>query len=158
MSFSSFRSRLMRRRRTRPSVTVWLVDLLPRFFDRTLERLGLRQLKWLIWLLLLLSVPLIITPLEVWQQAIVAVSLIAVGQLVVRVEYQQSDKQTSEYLHLFLVWLSVVTTLRYLYYRTAFTLNFNSWLNGIFCVLLFGAELYAIITLILAYFQTLKLK
>jgi cellulose synthase (UDP-forming) len=148
----------MRRRRTRPSVTVWLVDLLPRFFDRTLERLGLRQLKWLIWLLLLLSVPLIITPLEVWQQAIVAVSLIAVGQLVVRVEYQQSDKQTSEYLHLFLVWLSVVTTLRYLYYRTAYTLNFDSWLNGIFCVLLYGSELYAIITLLLAFFQTLKIQ
>jgi cellulose synthase (UDP-forming) len=69
---------------------------------------------------------LIITPLKVWQQGVVAVLLMVVGQIVVRVEYQQSDQKTSEYLHLFLVWLSIVTTLRYLYYRTSYTLNFNS--------------------------------
>lgn len=148
----------MGRRRQRPSVITWLVELLPQFFDRILGRLGFSHLKWIVVLLFLLSVPLITTPLKVWQQGVVAVLLIVVGQLVVRIESQQSDEKTSEYLHLFLVWLSIVTTLRYLYYRTAFTLNFNSWLNGIFCILLFGSELYAIITLILAYFQTLKLK
>jgi cellulose synthase (UDP-forming) len=107
------------RRRQRPSITVWLVELLPRFFDRALERVGLPQLKWIVLLLLLFSVPLITTPLKVWQQGVVAVLLMVVGQIVVRVEYHQSNQKTSEYLHLFLVWLSIVTTLRYLYYRQA---------------------------------------
>jgi cellulose synthase (UDP-forming) len=158
MSFSSFRSRLMRRRRQRPSVTTWFIERLPRFFDLALAGVGLRQLKWIILLLLLLSVPLIITPLEIWQQGVVAVLLIALGQKVVQVESRRADPKTSEYLHLFLVWLSLVTTLRYLHYRTSYTLNFNNWVNGLFCLLLYGAELYAILTLILAYFQTLKIK
>lgn len=157
MSFSEFRSRL-KLPRQRPSLKTWLVESVPRFFDRALARLGMQPLKWLIALLVLLSIPLIITPLRVWQQGVVAVMLIVIGWFVVRIERQQSDKQTSEYLHLFLVWLSLVTTMRYLYYRTVFTLNFNNWLNGFFCVLLYGAELYAILTLVLAYFQTLKIR
>ena len=148
----------MRRRQPRALLTVWLVERLPRFFDRELARLGWNQLKLIALLLLLLSVPLIVTPLKVWQQGLVALFLIVVGQSIVQIESEQSDKKTSEYLHLFLVWLSIVTTLRYLYYRTSYTLNFNNWLNGLFCVLLFGAELYAVLTLILAYFQTLRIK
>ncbi len=139
-------------------IAQWLVDLLPNFFDRALHKLSRLQLRWLILLLLLLSVPLIITPLEIQQQGVVAVLLVVIGFLVVRVESKQTKQETSEYLHLFLTWLSIVTTLRYLYYRTSYTLNFNSFLNGLCCVLLYGAELYAIITLLLAYFQTLKIK
>lgn len=157
MSLSSPKSRLSRQR-SRPILTTWLVDRLPVFFERMLPGIGIRPLKALVLLLLVLSVPLIVTPLKVWQQGIVAVLLIAIGQLVVNAEYQQSDKQTSEYLHLFLIWLSLVTTLRYLYYRSVYTLNFDNWINGIACILLFGAELYAILTLILAYFQTLKIQ
>lgn len=136
----------------------WLVDLLPGFFDRSLQKVGSSQLGWLIFLLMFLSVPLIITPLEIWQQGVVAALLVAIGWLVVEVEKKQNSKQTSEYLHLFLTWLSVVTTLRYLYYRTSYTLNFNNFVNGVTCLLLYGAELYAIITLLLAYFQTLKIQ
>lgn len=158
MSLSSFRSRLMQRRPQRPSLTTWLVELLPHFFDRTLGGAGFNLLKFILLLLVLLSIPLITTPLKVWQQGVVALVLLVIGQIIVRVEYRQSDHETSEYLHLFLVWLSLVTTLRYLYYRTSYTLNFNTWINGFFCILLYAAELYAIITLILAYFQTLKLK
>lgn len=158
MSLSSFRSRLRQRRPRRASVTSWLVDLLPQFFDRTLGGVGFNLLKLIILLLFVFSIPLITTPLKIWQQGIVALILLIIGQVVVRIEYRQSDKTTSEYLHLFLVWLSLVTTLRYLYYRTSYTLNFNTWVNGFFCVLLYAAELYAIATLILAYFQTLKLK
>ncbi len=146
------------RRRQRPLVTTWLVDRVPKFFDRKLARLGIQPLKLLCLLLMVLSVPLIVTPLKIWQQGVVAVLLIAIGQTVVNAEYQQSDKKTSEYLHLFLVWLSLVTTLRYLYYRTSYTLNFDNWINGTFCVLLFAAELYAVMTLVLAFFQTLKIQ
>jgi cellulose synthase (UDP-forming) len=136
----------------------WLIDRLPSRFDQLFDRITRRQLRWLALFLLLLTVPLIITPLKIWQQGVVAVVLIAIGWLVVRVEKQQTEQQSSEYLHLFLIWLSILTTLRYLYYRTAYTLNFDGWVNGFFCVLLYGAELYAVIGLLLAFFQTLALK
>ena len=136
----------------------WLVQRLPHFFERKLAHFSRRQLLWLIILLALLSVPFIVTPLEVWQQGLVAVLMIAIGWLVLRVENHQNNAQTSEYIHLFMVWLSILTTFRYFYYRTAYTLNFDGWINSFFCVLLYGAELYAVIGLLLAYFQTLKLK
>lgn len=120
--------------------------------------MGQRQLRWLMFVLLFLSLPLIVTPLRVWQQGVVAVLLVLTGWLVVRIEQHQTNEVKSEYLHLFLVWLSVVTTLRYFYYRTSYTLNFDSWLNGTFSALLYVAELYAVLTLVLAYFQTLKIK
>ncbi len=158
MFFSSLKSRLMRRRRPCSYLTTWLVNFLPNFFDRLLGRAGFNQLKLIALLLLALSIPLIITPIKVWQQGLVAVFLIFLGQVIVRIEVRESNEQTSEYLHLFLVWLSMVTTMRYLYYRTTYTLNFNTWINGLFCILLYVAELYAIITLVLAYFQTIKIQ
>ncbi|HEY9806946.1 MAG TPA: glycosyltransferase, partial [Candidatus Obscuribacterales bacterium] len=146
------------RRSPLDQLTDWLVNRVPSWFDRALQSLNRRQLWILALLLLFLSLPLVTTPLKVWQQGAIAVLLLVMGWLIVRVEQRRNDAQTSEYLHLFLVWLSTVTTARYLYYRTAYTLNFDGWLNGFFCVLLYGAELYAIITLFLAYFQTLKIK
>jgi cellulose synthase (UDP-forming) len=146
------------RRSLFPRLTDWLVNRVPQEFDSLLQRLGQRQLWMLTGLLLVLSVPLIVTPLKVWQQGFVAVLLMFIGWLIVQIEKHQANQQTSEYLHLFLVWLSLVTTARYLYYRTAYTLNFDGWLNAIFCLLLYGAELYAILTLVLAYFQTLKIR
>jgi cellulose synthase (UDP-forming) len=139
-------------------LATWLVDRLPNRFDQLLNQITRRQLRWLVFILLFLTVPLIITPLKIWQQGVVAAILIAIGWLVVRVEKQQTQQQSSEYLHLFLIWLSILTTCRYLYYRTAYTLNFDNWVNGSFCILLYGAELYAVVGLLLAFFQTLALK
>ncbi|NEO97269.1 MAG: UDP-forming cellulose synthase catalytic subunit [Symploca sp. SIO2E9] len=158
MSFSWFGSRSISSRSQRSPLAFWLVDFLPQLFEKTLGWLPIKPLQLLIGLLLLLSVPLIVTPLKVWQQCFVALALIFVGQLVVQAESRDSDQKTNEYLHLFLVWLSLVTTARYLYYRTSYTLNFDSWLNGTSCLLLYGAELYAIMTLVLAYFQTFKIQ
>ncbi|WP_442949025.1 UDP-forming cellulose synthase catalytic subunit [Nostoc sp.] len=146
------------RDRQRLKLSNWLIDITPRFFDRTLQRVGVKQFKWFILLLLVLSVPLIVTPIEVWQQGLVAVFLVLLGQLVIHAEFQEESSEISQYYHLFLVWLSMVTTLRYLFYRTSYTLNFDGWLNSIACMLLFLAELYAILTLVLAYFQTLKIQ
>ncbi|MGJ3254111.1 MAG: UDP-forming cellulose synthase catalytic subunit [Elainellaceae cyanobacterium] len=134
----------------------WLLNL-PDWFDRLLP-VGKWPLFWLVVALLCLSLPLIITPIRVWQQAVIAVVLILIGWLVIRLEQWQTHQKASEYLHLFLAWLSIVTTLRYLYYRTTYTLNLETWTNGIFSVMLFAAELFAIATLLLSYFQTLKLK
>ncbi|MBD2774845.1 UDP-forming cellulose synthase catalytic subunit [Iningainema tapete] len=153
---SSLRS--PRGQRQRFSLRRWLIDLTPQFFDRALEKVGVKQFKWLVLLLLVLSVPVIVTPLEIWQQGAVAVFLVLLGQLVVQAEEAESSAEISQYYHLFLVWLSLVTTMRYLFYRTSYTLNLNGWVNSIACLMLYGAELYAIATLVLAYFQTLKIK
>lgn len=142
----------------RQSGILWLLSRLPDWFGLIFGGLGRSLLMVLVFLVLVLSVPLIIAPLTVWQQTIVAILLILIGWFMVRLEQRQTQQQTSEYLHLFLVWLSIVTTFRYLYYRTSYTLNLDSWVNGTLSILLFGAELYAIATLLLAYFQTLKLK
>jgi cellulose synthase (UDP-forming) len=118
--------------------------------------------RWLLAVLMvsvcLFSIPLIVTPLSLVQQTLVAILLIGIGWFLVRAEGRQSTARLSEYLHIFLVWLSLITTLRYLFYRTLNTLNFDGWVNTTFSLLLYGAELYAILTLVLAYFQTAKLK
>jgi cellulose synthase (UDP-forming) len=138
----------------------WFADLTPSFFDRVLKRVGNPFLVLLTIGLLVVSLPLITTSIEVWQQGVIAIALITLGWLVAAIEQKASTNQeTSEYLHLFMVWLSLITTFRYLYYRSNYTLNFTSgWLDGVCSLLLFVAELYAILTLILAFFQTLRLK
>src|SRR5918998_55262 len=135
-----------------------LVERVPQAFDEILKWLSHRQLLLLIVSMLLLLTPLITARPAIWQQGVVAALLIATGRLALQMEEQNPSKRTSEYLHLFLILLSIVTTLRYLYYRTNYTLNFDDWINGIFCFLLFVAELYAICTLVLAYFQTIKIR
>lgn len=136
-----------------------LADLIPNFFDRVLNWSGRTQLFFIITVLLFFSVPLIITPLTVWQQGIVAVLLIALGWAISVVERKHATGRTSEYLHLFMIWLSLMTTFRYLFYRVNYTLNLNNgWLDATASILLFLAELYAIMTLVLSFFQTLKLK
>lgn len=156
MSYSSNTEPRKKRNLFNPSV--WLTDLTPRFFDSFLDKVGQKSFKWLVILTLILSVPLIVTPIELWQQGAVGLFLIILGQLIVRAEKNESSKQISHYFHLFMVWLSLVTTMRYLFYRTSYTLNFDTWVNSIACVVLFIAELYAVLTLVLSYFQTLKVK
>ncbi|NEQ20102.1 MAG: UDP-forming cellulose synthase catalytic subunit [Microcoleus sp. SIO2G3] len=142
----------------REQLTVWLVDRIPNAFDKVLQWLSHTQLLLLIVSLLLLLTPLITARPAIWQQGVVGALLIAVGRLALQMEEQKPSKKTSEYLHLFLILLSLVSTARYLYYRLNYTLNFDDWLNGTFCFLLLAAELYAICTLVLAYFQTLKIR
>ncbi|MCU0523968.1 MAG: UDP-forming cellulose synthase catalytic subunit [Elainella sp. Prado103] len=138
-------------------LTRWLVAL-PRGLDRLLPWADKRYLFWMVILLLVLSIPFVVTPLLLWQQLAVAVGLILTSALIVRIEKQQIHQRNSEYLHLLLSWLSIVTTLRYLFYRIAYTLNLDTWIEGFFSLLLLAAELYAIGTLLLSYFQTLRLR
>ncbi|HEY9708190.1 MAG TPA: UDP-forming cellulose synthase catalytic subunit [Oculatellaceae cyanobacterium] len=135
-----------------------LVERVPHAFDQFFQWLSARQLLLLIVSLLLLLTPLITTRPAIWQQGIVAALLIAVGRFVLQMEEQKPNKKTSEYLHLFLIVQSLVATMRYLHYRVSYTMNFDDWINGFFSLLLFTAELYAIVTLVLAYFQTIKIK
>ncbi|MGK7915685.1 MAG: hypothetical protein AB4038_09080, partial [Prochloraceae cyanobacterium] len=93
----------------------WPIYFLPNFFEGVVRLIGNGSLRWLVLLILSLSIPLIIAPLEIWQQGVAALVLIAIGWLSVKFEQNQKDYKISERIHLFLVWLSIVTTLRYLY-------------------------------------------
>ncbi|HEY9877945.1 MAG TPA: UDP-forming cellulose synthase catalytic subunit [Leptolyngbyaceae cyanobacterium] len=135
-----------------------ILNGLPDWVERIFGNQGQRHVLWLTLLVLLFSVPLIVTPLPLRQQAILAVILIGIGWFLVRLEQREAGRKSSESLHLLLMWLSIIVTLRYLYYRTFNTLNLDGWLNAVFSLLLYAAELYAIATLLLAYFQTLKVK
>lgn len=131
---------------------------LPNWLESTLGGNGRLNVVWLMLIASVLAIPLIVTPLSVNQQFILSALLVGLGWLLVTLEQIQPSHRISERLHLVLVWLSIMVTLRYLYYRTFNTLNFDGWLNSIFSLLLYSAELYAILTLILAYFQTLKIR
>ncbi len=136
-----------------------MVDFIPNLFDRFFAKFGQRQLVLLMGFIFLLSIPLIVTPLAVSQQAAIATFLIVIAWGVTELEKRQSNANTSEYFHLFLVWLSLITTFRYLYYRTNYTLNLTGgWIDAFFSVILYMAELYAILTMALSFFQTLRLK
>jgi cellulose synthase (UDP-forming) len=138
------------------SLTTSLVDRIPAGFEPIFRYLGPRQLMLLVGAVLWLCVPLITTRLVAWEQAIAAVMLVLVGWGILALEERQSQKRASEYLHLLLISISALTTLRYLFYRSAYTLNLEGWVNSLFSILLYIAELYAIATLFLAYFQTLR--
>ncbi len=139
-------------------LTTWLENKLPSRFEELLKGLKRRQLVILMGALIWLYTPLITTRLVIWQQGVLAAILIAIGILLIRLEEQKNTSRTSESLHLLLMMLSLITTARSLYYRSNYTLNLDSWLDTLFCLLLYGAELYAILTLGLSYFQTLKIK
>ncbi|NER79933.1 MAG: UDP-forming cellulose synthase catalytic subunit [Leptolyngbya sp. SIO1D8] len=136
----------------------WLVDRLPAIFNWVLQWLSRQQLLLLAVAVGVFCIPIITTRPGIWQQGVIAVFLITTGQFTLRLEERIQKSRTSEALHLLLISLSILTTGRYLYYRSQYTLNFDNWVSTFFCLLLFGAELYAISTLMLTYFQTLKIK
>jgi cellulose synthase (UDP-forming) len=94
------------KRGKREQVVAGLVNFVPNQFDRFLARAGKWQLFGLMALLAILSIPFMVTSLALEHQVIVAVLLIALARIVVLVEQKQTEGRTSEYLHLFLVWLS----------------------------------------------------
>ncbi|WP_199320668.1 UDP-forming cellulose synthase catalytic subunit [Leptolyngbya sp. FACHB-261] len=114
--------------------------------DPGLHRMSSQQIALLV-VMAVLNVPLIVAPLTVWQQAVAGIGLAAVG-------YWASRIST---LREFLVGLSTTCTLRYLYYRATNTLNLDNPLNTAASLMLFGAELYAVLVLLLGYFQTIRL-
>jgi cellulose synthase (UDP-forming) len=133
-----------------------LVDQLPRLFEPILRMLGPRQIVLLIASLLMLFMPFIMIRPNLWQQCIVGLVVIGIGRGLLYLEERQPETRASEYLHLLLLTLSILTTLRYLYYRASYTINLSGPLDSIFSLLLIAAELYGVGTLFLAYFQTLK--
>ena len=132
---------------------------------RTVDSAGQRLFSlgpWVLPLMALLcgfgGLLLVITPLTVRQQWIVSVTMMGFCWMLLRADKIQASKHGREALHLFIAWISIVTTLRYLYYRFNYTLNLDGWVTSFFSILLFAVELYAIMTLLLSYFQTLRLR
>lgn len=144
--------------RFKVNLTTWLVDELPQQFDWLLQWLGRRQLVVLLSCLLWLFTPLVTVRPTLWEQGCVALLLIGIGRFLLHLEERQTRSHTTEYMHLLIMCLSVLVTLRYFYYRTAYTLNTDTPINTFFSILLYMAELYAIATLMLAYFQTAKVR
>lgn len=81
MSSSSFRTPPTPKARN--PLSKFIAEIAPRFFDRALERVGIKQFKWLVLLALIISIPLIITPLEVWQQGVISIFLVVLGQIII---------------------------------------------------------------------------
>lgn len=142
----------------RPLLIELLIITLPDWFDRSLRWLNKQQLLLLALCLTMFAWPIMTARPTILQQGLVALALLGIGQILLRLEDRQTSRRVSEYLHLLLVAISTITTLRYLYYRSNYTLNLDSWLDGFFSILLFVAELYAIATLVLSYFQTLRIR
>lgn len=66
-------------------------------------------------------------------------------------------KYTNEYIKLFIIFIAVFISLRYFYWRTFNTLNLDDIFNGTMSILLYLAELYSIIILLLGSFISLRL-
>ena len=144
--------------RVRPLLIELLIITLPDWFDRSLQWLSKQQLLLLAVCLTTFAWPIMTARPTILQQGLVALALLGFGQILLRLEDRQTSQRVSEYLHLLLASVSTITTLRYLYYRSKYTLNLDTWLDGFFSILLFVAELYAIATLLLSYFQTLRIR
>ncbi len=139
-------------------LSTWLTQGWPNGIDHLLQHLNQSQLFLLLLALIVFFSPLITIRPTLLQQTLLGVAFVVIGRFILALEERHPSNRTTEYFHLFLVIASSIATLRYLYYRTSYTLNLDDPFNGTFSVLLYSAELYAIITLFLSYFQTLKVR
>ena len=116
-----------------------------------LARLPLMRNKWVGWLLVLVgvsvSLAIITVPMAAGQQGI-----FAIGAILLFLLFNRLQGRT---ITLLLILLSTLVSLRYISWRITDTLDFSTFLQTFLGVGLMLAELYAIIALILAYFQTL---
>ncbi|MEO1070505.1 MAG: glycosyltransferase family 2 protein, partial [Cyanobacteria bacterium J06638_6] len=142
-----------------PLLHHWLTKTLPDRAYALTQYLSRWQMLLLLVCLGLLTKPLLLAHPAIWQQGMVAGLLIALGYSVLNLENRYAHSSGDrERLHLLMITISSLTTLRYLYYRTRYTLNLDTALDATFSLLLYGAELYALGTLFLSYFQTLRLR
>jgi cellulose synthase (UDP-forming) len=115
-----------------------------------LEALPRRPRRWLqLGLLLfatLLALLIISIPLDFRAQCVFAVGCF-IAALVLR-------KQSGRFPVLVLITLSMIVSMRYMYWRISSTLGFESWLDIVFGYGLLAAELYSLIVLTLGYLQT----
>ncbi|MEO6698074.1 MAG: UDP-forming cellulose synthase catalytic subunit, partial [Paraperlucidibaca sp.] len=86
------------------------------------------------------------TPLEPLDQALFAVLMLGLAMF--------SRQMPGKTARVFLLTLSIVATLRYLWWRVTGTMPVGEPVDLVFALILFAAELYAVTILLLGYFQT----
>jgi len=124
-----------------------LGEVLPDQLEKIISSLSHQQRLLLLGLLIFIAIPLITTPASTWQnQAIIGGFIFFVATRIGHIPQMRGV----------LLLMSLLTTTRYLYYRILNTLNFTGILDGFATILLFGAELYAILVLFIGYFQTIS--
>lgn len=89
----------------------------------------------------------VVTPFDLKNQFVFGLSVILLALFVNKVNQ-------GRLVTLVLISLSIVVSLRYMYWRVNYTLGFDNYLDGTFGYGLFLAELYALIVLLLGYFQS----
>ena len=116
-----------------------------------LARLPLMRNKWFGWIVtivgLLAAASVITVPMQPEQQVV-----FAIGGFIFFLIFNRFEGRT---ITLLLALLSSVISLRYIYWRMTETLDFSSFLQTFLGTGLLLAEVYAIVALMLAYFQTL---
>ena len=110
-------------------------------------RLGLAQLAMVAFVGLLMT-PFIIASLDWRTNGYIAFGLILVAMFI---------SVLAPNLRRVVIVLSVLTSLRYIYWRATHTLSLGSWGDIALTTLLFAAEIYGVSVLLLGYFQTVKL-
>ncbi|MNO25824.1 Cellulose synthase catalytic subunit [UDP-forming] [compost metagenome] len=121
--------------------------------DRWLDRLGERcwpYRNWLVTVLgaagLLLLSSIISAPLDLYSQCLFALVCFCIALLL--------RKLPGRLPVLALIVLSLIASLRYMYWRLTETLGFETWLSAGFGYGLVLAELYALVVLLFGYVQT----
>lgn len=87
----------------------------------------------------------VVFPLPVRAHIVLSLLLVAVG-LITSAKFPK--------MRIVVVVLSLAASFRYILFRGTETLALDNWQDGITSVLLYGAELYALLTLVGGYFQT----
>src|SRR5690606_29124332 len=106
-------------------------------------------MRWLVVALTaIFCVVVIQTPFTLGNQLLFAAMVFGSAYLMNRIS-------TGRLVTLAMIVVSVVTTLRYMYWRLTETLGFQHWLDSLFGYGLLLAELYAVTVLMLSYFQTI---
>ena len=132
-----------------PAKTWWLQGLLDTFQARVSRwplhcRQALKISTGLIAALLVLGI--LIAPLTLYSQAAFAATCFG-ASLIIR-------KQAGRLAILTLITLSLIASLRYMYWRLSDTLDFDTWQDAVFGYGLVLAELYALLVLVFGYVQT----
>lgn len=132
-----------------PAKAWWLEELLDTFQAHVSRwpkrwRQGLKLSAVLFAALLVLGI--LTAPLNLYSQAAFAVVCFATS-LIIR-------KQAGRLAILTLITLSLIASLRYMYWRLTDTLGFDNWQDAVFGYGLVLAELYALLILVFGYVQT----
>ncbi|HZS45437.1 MAG TPA: UDP-forming cellulose synthase catalytic subunit [Blastocatellia bacterium] len=125
----------------------------PSLIDRITESLattalGTIGLFIILPITLIIMVLFVVMPLTLGQQALLTAGLLLLAMLI---------SVLAPRLRLLVMLLSLAASFRYIYWRASYTLSLGWWGDAIISILLFAAEIYGIIVLVLGYFQTLEL-